>query len=58
MKILNDKNRINDNEVINIAEWKLPHDILNPSKHTKNIKVTSPYSTWMYEYTYGKIKIK
>ena len=35
--MLNDKNRINDNEVINIAEWNLPHDILNYSKQTKNV---------------------
>ena len=31
-------NHTNDNEVNNIAEFNLLHDILNPSKHTKNKK--------------------
>ena len=37
IKILNSMKHINDNEVNNIAEWNLLHDILNPYKHTKNI---------------------
>ena len=36
-KILNDMNSKNDIKVNNIAEWTLLHDILNPSKRTKNI---------------------
>ena len=44
MKSLNNMNCIHDNEVNNIAELKLLHDILNPSKHTKNINIhESPY---------------
>ena len=30
-------NRIHDNKVNNIAECNLLHDMINPSKHTKNI---------------------
>ena len=28
-------NNIHDNDVNNIAEWNLLHDIINPSKHVK-----------------------
>ena len=39
MKSLNNMNRIHDNKVINISEYNLLHDVLNPSKRTKNIKI-------------------
>ena len=31
IKSLNNMNRIHDNEVNNISEWNLIHDIINPS---------------------------
>ena len=37
MKILNDINHIHDNKVNSIDEFNLLHDILNPSKRTKNV---------------------
>ena len=37
MKISSSMNPIHDNEVNNIAEWNLLHDMINPSKRTKNI---------------------
>ena len=37
IKILNSMNNINDNKVNNVFECNLPHDMLNPYKHTKNI---------------------
>ena len=30
---------IRENKVNIIAEWNLLHDILNPSKHTRNINI-------------------
>ena len=37
MKIMNDMNCINDIKLNNVGEYNLLHDILNPSKRTKNI---------------------
>ena len=37
MKIFHEINHIHDTRVINIAEFNLLHNILNPSKCTKNI---------------------
>ena len=37
MKILKSTNRIHDNKLNKIYECNLLHDILNPSKRTKNI---------------------
>ena len=37
MKRLNDMNHINDNKVSIISQCNLLHDILNPSKRTRNI---------------------
>ena len=39
MKSLNGVNCIYDNKVNNIDKYNLLHDILNPSKHTKNISI-------------------
>ena len=36
---INNLNLINDNKVKNKSEWNLLHDILNPSKLTKNINI-------------------
>ena len=42
MKILNIMHDIHDTKVNNIAEWNLIHDILNPSKRTKNTNSNYP----------------
>ena len=39
MKIPNGMNHIHDNKVNKIAECNLLHDMLNPSKCTKNINI-------------------
>ena len=36
-KSLNIMNHIHNNKANNISKWNLLHDILNTSKHTKNI---------------------
>ena len=41
INILNDINRMHDNKVNNIAEYNLPHDIINISKRHKNINSNS-----------------
>ena len=52
MKILNIMNSIHDNNVNNIAEVNLLHEILNTSKHTKYISSHYPrYPIRIYEYT-------
>ena len=37
MKILNSMNSTHNKKVNNISEWNLLHDIVNPTKHNKNI---------------------
>ena len=39
MNVLNSMNCTHNNEVNNMDEVNLPHDTLNPSKHTKNINI-------------------
>ena len=59
MNNFNNMNRIHDNKVNNIAKCNLLHDMINPSKHTKNIN--SHYSPILDGYMNkrkGKYKFK
>ena len=50
IKNRNDMMRKHNNEVNNIAEFNLLHDIINPPKRAKIVNPSLSYYTWMYEY--------
>ena len=59
MKILNYMNCIHDNKINNIATRNLQHDILDSSKHTKNINIHySPILYGCMKTHRGKAKFK
>ena len=57
MKILNSMNHTHNNKVNNIAKCHLLHDILNPSKQTKNIN-SHYYSILHVCMNYSNVRVK